>query len=103
MRVETVHVQTRQPRNDEDPGECAIVHFTVADNVLKVTDKDGNMLRYPDGEPCKQVLGPTTTPDRSPPDLRAATAVNMAAGDSGATSRPERVCQYEHQRSCQLC
>ena len=61
--VQTVHVQTRQPRNDEDPGECAIVHYTVDDkHVLRVTDKDGHMLRYPDGEPLRQTLGPDDNP-----------------------------------------
>jgi hypothetical protein len=62
MKVETVHVQTRQPRNDEDPGECAIIHFVVDNNVVKVTDKDGAMLRYPDGEPCKRTLEPGENP-----------------------------------------
>jgi hypothetical protein len=62
MKVETVHVQTRQPRDEADPGECAIVHFVVDNNVVKVTDKDGHMLRYPDGEPCKQALGPHDNP-----------------------------------------
>ena len=62
MKVETVHVATRNPRNDEDPGECAIVHFVVDNNVVKVTDKDGHMLRYPDGEPCKKALGPDDNP-----------------------------------------
>jgi hypothetical protein len=62
MKVETVHVQTHQPRNDEDPGECMIVHFVVDNNVVKVTDRDGNMLRFPDGEPCKQALGPDDSP-----------------------------------------
>jgi len=67
MKVETIHVQTRQPRDDQDPGECAIVHFVVDNNrdgqrVVKVTDKDGNMLRYPDGEPCKRVLSPDDNP-----------------------------------------
>jgi hypothetical protein len=56
MKVETVHVATRNPRNDEDPGECAIVHFVVENNVVNVTDKDGHMLRYPDGEPCRRAL-----------------------------------------------
>jgi hypothetical protein len=62
MKVETVHVATRNPRNNEDPGECAIVHFVVDNNVVKVTDKDGHILRYPDGEPCKRVLGPDDNP-----------------------------------------
>ena len=65
MKVETVHVATRNPRNDEDPGECAIVHFVVENNVVNVTDKDGHMLRYPDGEPCRRALelGSVSMPD----------------------------------------
>jgi len=62
MKVETIHVQTRQPRDEADPGECAIVHFVVDNNVVKVTDKDGHMLRYPDGEPCKRALEPGDNP-----------------------------------------
>jgi hypothetical protein len=61
-KVETVHVATRNPRNDEDPGECAIIHFVVDNNVVKVTDKDGHMLRYPDGELCKRTLEPSDDP-----------------------------------------
>jgi hypothetical protein len=61
-KVETIHVQIRQPRDEADPGECAIIHYTVVNNVVKVTDKDGHMLRYPDGEPCRQVLLPGENP-----------------------------------------
>jgi len=62
MKPQTVHITTRRPHDAADAGECAIIYYTANDNVVKVTDKDGHLLRYSDGEPCKRVLGPGDDP-----------------------------------------
>lgn len=59
--LETV-ITTRRAYDAADPGECATVYYTVADNVVKVTDRDGHLLRYSDGEPCRRALGPDDDP-----------------------------------------
>jgi hypothetical protein len=74
-----------------------LIHFVVDNNVVKVTDKDGAMLRYPDGEPCKQVLGPADNPSQIA--ARLARGHRREYGDRGfwATLGMERTCRYEHQ------
>jgi len=62
MNIQTVHITLRNPYNDADAGECAIIYYVVDGNVVKVTDKDGALLRFAKGEPCKQVLGPGDNP-----------------------------------------
>jgi hypothetical protein len=62
MNIQTVHITIRNPYNDADAGECAIINYVVDGNVVKVTDQDGHMLRFAKGEPCKQVLGPGDNP-----------------------------------------
>jgi len=62
MNIQTVHITLRNPHDDADPGECAIINYVVDGNVVKVTDKDGALLRFAKGEPCKQVLGPGDNP-----------------------------------------
>jgi hypothetical protein len=62
MKIETVHITLRNPHNDADPGECAIIHYVVEGDVVKLTDKDGALLRFAKGEPCKQVLEPNDNP-----------------------------------------
>src|SRR5262249_61537136 len=59
---QTAWITTRRPHGAADAGECAAIHYVVADGVVKVTDQDGNLLRYSDGEPCKQALGPDDNP-----------------------------------------
>ena len=59
---QTAWITTRRPHGAADAGECAAIHYVVADGVVKVTDRDGNLLRYSDGEPCKQALGPDDNP-----------------------------------------
>ena len=59
---QTAWITTRRPNGGADAGECAAIHYVVADGVVKVTDQDGNLLRYSDGEPCKQALGPDDNP-----------------------------------------
>ena len=59
---QTAWITTRRPHGGADAGECAAIHYVVADGVVKVTDRDGNLLRYSDGEPCKQALGPDDNP-----------------------------------------
>jgi hypothetical protein len=62
MNIQTVHITLRNPHDDADPGECAIINYVVDGNVVKVTDKDGALLRLAKGEPCKQVLEPGDDP-----------------------------------------
>jgi hypothetical protein len=57
MKVQTVSVTTRSPRDAADPGECAIVYYVIDGPLVRVTDQDGNLLRFSDGEPCKAALG----------------------------------------------
>jgi len=52
----------RPPKPPAAGGDSLAVGPNLIEEMLKVTDKDGNMLRYPDGEPCKQVLGPNDSP-----------------------------------------
>jgi hypothetical protein len=59
---QTAWITTRRPNGPADTGESAAIHYVVADGVVKVTDQDGHMLRYADGEPCKQALGPHDNP-----------------------------------------
>ena len=59
---QTAWITTRRPNGAADAGECAAIHYMVVDGVMKVTDQDGHMLRYSDGEPCKQALGPDDNP-----------------------------------------
>src|SRR5262249_58063725 len=59
---QTAWITTRRPNGPADTGESAAIHYVVADGVVKVTDPDGHMLRYADGEPCKQALGPDDNP-----------------------------------------
>jgi len=100
MKVETIHVATRNPRNDDDPGECAIVHFVVDNNVVKVTDKDGHMLRYPDGEPCKRALEPGDNPRQIAARIARSHRREYGARHFGAILDPvERACRYDHQCS----
>jgi hypothetical protein len=62
MKPQTVHITTRRPNSAADPGECATIYFKELDRVVSVTDADGNLLRYSDGEPCKAALGPDDNP-----------------------------------------
>jgi hypothetical protein len=62
-KPQTVCITMRRPQDAGDPGECAIVHYTVVNGVVSVTDADGHLLRYSaDGEPCRQALGPDDNP-----------------------------------------
>jgi hypothetical protein len=60
--IQTVCITTRRPRSAADPGECETVYYILAGDVVKVTDQDGALLRFEDGEPCKQVLEPGDNP-----------------------------------------
>jgi hypothetical protein len=60
--VQTVCITTRRPYSESDAGEAAIVHYAVNDNIVCVTDSDGHLLRYSDGEPCRQALEPGDDP-----------------------------------------
>jgi hypothetical protein len=60
--IQTVCITTRRPHDAADPGECAIIYYRVDGNAVKVTDRDSHMLRYSDGQPCKQALEPDDNP-----------------------------------------
>jgi hypothetical protein len=61
--VQTLCITTRRPRDESDPGEAAIIHYTADEHEVRITDKDGHLLRYEhSGEPCKQALGPGDNP-----------------------------------------
>ena len=62
MKIETVQITTARPRGEADPGECAIIHYIVANGEVLVTDPDGCLLRYSDGEPVKRSFGPDDNP-----------------------------------------
>jgi hypothetical protein len=36
MNIQTVHITLRNPHDDADPGECAIINYVVDGNVVKV-------------------------------------------------------------------
>jgi hypothetical protein len=62
MKIETVHITTRRPHNGSDPGACHIVYYMADGREVRVTDRDGHLLRYANGEPCKQALLPGDNP-----------------------------------------
>jgi hypothetical protein len=62
MKVQTVSVTTRRPRDAADPGECAIIYYVVDGPMLRVTDARGNQVRYLNGEPVKRALEPSDDP-----------------------------------------
>jgi hypothetical protein len=57
--IKSVWVQTRQPRNSEDPGAVEIGHYFVADGVVTMCDEKGK----PSGKECR--LGPDDDAHRS--------------------------------------
>jgi|SRR5437879_2849252 hypothetical protein len=62
MKPEAICITTRQPRNASDPGESETVHFVVENNVVRVVDADGHLLRFHDGEPVLRHLQPGDNP-----------------------------------------
>jgi hypothetical protein len=50
-----IHIQIRRPSRDgSDPGQIEDAHFIVADNVVHLTDRDGNKLK---GELTRRPIG----------------------------------------------
>ena len=45
--VMVIHITTRPPMDDDDPGECAIGHYVVDDNIVMLTDANGTPLYKP--------------------------------------------------------
>jgi hypothetical protein len=66
MKIETVHITLRNPDNDADPGDCAIGHYVVDDNLVTLTDHNGKPERKPGkaGEIAvyQREVGPGETP-----------------------------------------
>jgi hypothetical protein len=53
MSPQYIHIQIRRPSRD-DPGQIEDAHFIVADNVVHLTDQDGNKLK---GELTRRPIG----------------------------------------------